>query len=143
MLQTMYEDFTSQVLPKISDGLTITRDYFFELFGRYVTYLIVIDMLSLAGSLIMLIVVIKIAIKTHNWFKDFDSKGETDYYGRPIKFTDGEDRVVGLTVIILLNCFLSFMAVVCIASSTVNLAKDIFIPEVRVYQEIQDFINKE
>ena len=43
MLEQMYSDFTTKLLPKIGEGLSMTKDYFFELFGRYVKYLIIVD----------------------------------------------------------------------------------------------------
>lgn len=43
MLETIYNDFTTKLLPQIQEGLTITKDYFIDLFGRYVHYLIVMD----------------------------------------------------------------------------------------------------
>jgi len=41
--ETLYNDISTNVLPKIADGLTITKDYAYDLFGRYITYLIITD----------------------------------------------------------------------------------------------------
>ena len=47
-MDKIYEDFTANVLPKISEGLSMTKDYFFDLFGRYVHYFIVVDSMTKA-----------------------------------------------------------------------------------------------
>ena len=56
-MEKLYQDFTNNILPKISEGLTITKDYFFDLFGRYINYLIVIDSLYIILCLLILIIV--------------------------------------------------------------------------------------
>ena len=43
MMEQIYNDFVTKMLPKVQEGLMITKDYFTDLFGRYVHYLIVID----------------------------------------------------------------------------------------------------
>ena len=47
MIETLYNDFTTKLLPKIQEGLVITKDYFLDLFGRYVKYLIITDSIIL------------------------------------------------------------------------------------------------
>ena len=39
MTEKLYQDFTEKLLPKITEGLVITKEYFADLFGRYVEYL--------------------------------------------------------------------------------------------------------
>jgi hypothetical protein len=45
MLETIYTDFTTKLLPKIAEGLTITKDYFMDLFGRYAHFLFIRDLI--------------------------------------------------------------------------------------------------
>ena len=42
-MDNIYTDFTTKLLPKIQEGLMITKDYFIDLYGRYIKYLIVTD----------------------------------------------------------------------------------------------------
>lgn len=42
------------MLPKVSEGLMITKEYFTDLFGRYVQYLIVTDCIFIGIGLLIL-----------------------------------------------------------------------------------------
>lgn len=54
MLEKMYTDFVTNMLPKVSEGLMITKEYFTDLFGRYVQYLIVTDCIFIVVGLLLL-----------------------------------------------------------------------------------------
>ena len=57
-IDKMYQDFLTNIAPKIQEGLVITKDYFVDLFGRYVKYLIVIDLLSVIACIFGIIIVV-------------------------------------------------------------------------------------
>ena len=116
MLDEIYQKFITDILPKIQEGLVITKDYFTDLFGRYVKYLIVVDSLSVIGLLIFFIVVWFVAKRLHPWV---------------MKETEGALYVL---YVFLLIPFLFLLV------SVDKLAKDIFIPEIRVYQELKGFV---
>lgn len=125
MLETIYNDFTTKLLPQIQEGLTITKDYFIDLFGRYVHYLIVMDSIYLGIFVLMTIAGLVM------FYKGFKYGIKTDWRS-------------GFPEIPLI--FIGFIfAVVGFISSIVqtsNLVRDIYIPEVRVLEKIQEFRNQ-
>lgn len=121
MLEKIYTQITEEVLPKISDGLIITKDYFFDLFGRYVKYLIIIDSISLLFFILLLITIFFI-------FKKYKSK---------IKEIFLEDEIA----MYFLLFFMILALIFPLCFSVNNLIKDLTIPEIRVYEEILKFKN--
>ena len=65
MMEKLYTDFTEKLLPIVAQGIQITFDYFTNLFGRYVEYLILTDSIVMIGTLSIFIVTILFLIK--NW----------------------------------------------------------------------------
>lgn len=129
MLEKMYEDFTSKVLPVFQEGLVITKDYFFDLFGRYVKYLLVTDAVTLVLLIIVLILICFAAYKTNQY--GIKASGFSDW-------TNYFDKVWPA---LAMFAFV-FGAIITIAGIDTyfrNVFKDIFIPEVRIYEEIQNF----
>lgn len=128
MLETLYADFTTKVLPQIQEGLVITQEYFTDLFGRYIKYLIITDSIQLV--LCALVVVngllwVRYAIKFEY---------STMYDGpEPI-----EILVVISTVIFVI---FGIIAIGGVVSNITDLIKDIYIPEVRVYEELSSFMS--
>ncbi len=112
----LYADFTNKVLPEIAQGLTVTKEYFTDLFGRYVQYLTVTD---------TLLVVLFVLLFITGFFatrKGLKMDKENEYGpGFIIAMFGAGACVFGF----LFACF-----------SISNLAKDIYIPEVRVYQTL-------
>ena len=131
MIEKMYADFTTQMLPAIQTGLTITKDYFTDLFGRYVQYLIVTDSIDAAVSLIVFIASIVLFTKTKNKLKEvLDWNDKNDYYERK------EDMQYWIACA---GCILGIIfGAICFLGSLANLVKDIYIPEVRVFEKIQN-----
>ena len=127
MLETIYTDFTTKLLPKIQEGLVITKDYFIDLFGRYIKYLIVVDTISLILLLGLFFVGVYFCRKALN------SKDTGDY-------TRGwaDWRVAMFAVSILAMAFGIGFAI----NAGILLAKDLYIPEIRVFQQLQPIINK-
>lgn len=128
MIEKLYEDFTTKLLPTIQDGLVITKDYFMDLFGRYVKYLIIIDSLYLAISISCIILSIFIYNKIRKYIK---KEKETNTYdcGEPYEF------------LYLLPIFIILAGLMGFFDYSDNLIKDLTVPEIRVYEELKDFKN--
>lgn len=124
MLETIYNDFTTKLVPKIAEGMVITKDYFMDLFGRYVKYLIVTDSINLGISVLVMIVGIVCVYK--------GIKNGQKYYVE-------SDSSFALLMIGTLALIIGF-ATSCYLLT--NLIKDIYIPEVRVFEQISGFNQK-
>lgn len=119
--EQIYSDFTTKMLPKIAEGFSITKDYFFDLFGRYIKYLLVIDSFWMIFGLIIFI------------------GGCYSIYGA-IKFlkNGGDDADVGWVILSAIVILIGFGI---LTYNLENLAKDIYIPEIRIYEELKGFTN--
>jgi len=123
MLETIYNDFTTKLLPEISEGLTITKDYFMDLFGRYAKFLFIQDLsyailclIALIVTLIALYKLIKKSIKDGGW--------------------DNNEIFLILFIFPILLSMLGFII------NGINAIKDVYVPEIRIYEEISSHINK-
>jgi len=114
MNEKIYQDFTEKFLPTIKEGLTISKDYFMDLFGRYVQYLIIIDSIRFAISLIVVLFLAYLIWKNHKSIIE-----------------DG-----GYTPVIFLSILMIFPSIYCLLSGAI-IIKDIYIPEVRIYEITQ------
>lgn len=121
MKEQLYKDFTEKLLPKIGEGLQITKDYFIDLFGRYIKYLIITDSLAIGISVILMIVGITTLILLRK---------------KIVEWNDDCNPVAIFIPIICGGIILGGIIGICVNTS--NLIKDIYIPEVRVLQEIQN-----
>jgi hypothetical protein len=120
MKEQLYNDFVSNVLPKIQDGLTLSYDYFLDLFGRYVTYLFITDVTKATMCFIAVAVLVWFIRKVFIASKTSNSYDNMEYY----------------MVIVLLG-FIAIVFLVFGFINTFNAIKAKYIPEVRVYEEIQ------
>jgi len=122
-IDKMYEDFTAHIAPKIAEGLVITKDYFIDLFGRYIKYLIITDSINLGLSIIVTTVTIIVGVKLFkiNW-----------NYGK-------ENDDMGVMIMWIFAVVPAFLLPCWIFESTTNLIKSIYIPEVRIMEEIQSY----
>lgn len=114
MQEQLYNDFVSNVLPKIQEGLVITQEYFTDLFGRYVHYLIISDSLFVILNLVILILTIYC-------FK---------------KYFASLSRDNDVVLVLYAFSFIISLEVVSLMTFGLDLIKDIYIPEVRVYEEL-------
>lgn len=117
MQEQLYNDFTTKLLPQIQEGLVISKEYFADLFGRYVNFLIAYDILSIVISLAIMGIVIKLAF--------IFSNKESSYYD--------EDLSTG---IIIGAGFITIIAFVSLIDSIFDLIKVIYVPELRIYEEL-------
>lgn len=129
-MENIYNDFITRFLPQVEKGLVITRDYFNDLFGRYVKYLLIVDSILLVLAVIVFVIGIIFTIKGLNAEKTgFKwSSGEQDW---------GAEKTTYFI------CGLIFIALggVSMISGIMDVSKDIFVPEVRVYEQINSYRN--
>ena len=125
MLEQIYVDFTTKLLPQIQEGLVISKDYFFDLFGRYIQYLIWVDSLNLVVTLIGAGVGLVVLRKMWRWF---NSK-EQEYNTEAMFIIFPGVIVVGFISMCLGGAWVA----------TENLVKDVYIPEIRVIEELRQF----
>lgn len=123
MTEKLYTDFTNKVLPAIQEGMVITQEYFTELFSRYVKYLIITDIVTIVGVLLIATALIVV-------LKKFWKFSETELYSYDRSFF----RFLGSVIFAFV--FVSFV-VPTLYITTNNLIKAIYIPEVRVYEELK------
>lgn len=126
MKEQIYNDFVTNMLPKIQEGFTITYDYFIDLFGRYVTYLLVTDIIMLVVTVVITIILCYGIYRAIKWLRN---NGDFDY---------GLDPLSVLLLFPIACAIFAFFIALEIAQDVV---KDIYIPEVRVYEEMQRFTN--
>ena len=124
MSEQIYQDFTTKLLPQIQTGLVITKDYFIDLFGRYIKYLIISDGVWLVIDLLVVVVLITKVIPF--LVKKFYSYDEYDEF----RLLTG--------IIITISGVIVFFATLSFFDNVDNLIKDFYIPEVRVYEEIKN-----
>lgn len=122
MLETIYNDFTTKLLPKISEGLTITKDYFMDLFGRYAKFLFIQDLSRAILCLILLIITLFVLYKLIK--KCIEDGG----------WNGGEMFLMFFALPIIFGLF-GFV------DNGINAIKDVYVPEIRVYEEISSYIN--
>lgn len=124
---TIYNDIVTNVLPKVQEGLTITKDYVFDFLDRYITYLIIIDSLTIVFTLTTFTIITYIYMGTWKAI----GKGFRDSYD--IQW----DRAMykAITTIVYLILLLIHISILCI--STTDLVKTLTIPELRIYEEYQ------
>jgi len=124
MLEQMYQDFTTKLLPQIQEGLVISKEYFMDLFGRYARYLLVSDFIFLGLSILSIILAVVIAVvclKHKEWFIN-------EYGPSPT-----------ITAPFILIPLLMFIGFVNFLDFSDKVVKDIYIPEVRVIEELKSF----
>lgn len=115
-LDTLYNDFTTKLLPSIQEGLVISKEYFTDLFGRYAEFLFVTDILWVFVFLFATIASLVPLVFLISYLK----KG-----GAPEIF-----------FAITLNVAFTALFLGATINHTVDAIKAKYIPEVRVYEEI-------
>lgn len=122
MKEQLYNDFVTKFLPTVQEGLVITKDYFTDLFSRYIKYLIVLD----TASAILCIVLFLISIwLTFSFIPRWYKKGSPE----PYKNDRGLAWVPAICLLVI-----SFIAMIDYSG---KLIKDLYIPEIRVWETLQ------
>lgn len=123
MIEQLYADFTTKLLPKIQEGLVISKDYFMDLFGRYVKFLFITDLIYTILCLLIAITGIVFITKGIQKYKKTDDDG----YIQMIIFLGAIPFILGMLFFIF---------------NLQNVIKDKYIPEVRVFEELKSFNTK-
>lgn len=127
MLEQLYADFTTKMLPQIQAGLTITKDYFLDLFGRYAHFLFVQDLIfTIACGLAAL----ACTVTAYKIVKFLYLRGKENNI-------PPESMFVILLLIPLIFSWVGFF------ENLTNTLKDKYIPEIRIYEEIKGFTTKQ
>jgi len=121
MIETMYTDFTTKLLPKIAEGLIVTKDYFMDLFGRYAHFLFIRDLIYTVLCFLGLVVV---GIVRYKLIKKSISDG-------------GWNGAETSLMFFLIPIFFLFMGFINYGTYTIQ---DKYVPEIRIYQEINEYI---
>lgn len=124
MTEKLYQDFKNEFLPHIQEGLVITKDYFFDLFGRYVKFLLVWDSIMLIVAVVTLIFAPIITYKLVKKGRKMSEEG------------DGAGEVM-VVFSIFIGGFITIISFGGTLVKTEDVVKDIYIPEVRVYEELK------
>ncbi len=128
-MEQLYADFTSKVLPALQEGLIITKEYFIDLFGRYIKYLIVIDSIGFGVSVFVVIIGMIMFARKKKWAFELLDKTTQEYRsGNP-----------GGIFLLVLFITISVIATISSFAYINNLAKDIYVPEIRVYEQLKEF----
>jgi len=80
LMDRMYDDFVNKLLPTIQEGLVITKDYFVDLFGRYVKFLIATDILMLIAASLTLYTAWRLSKKFITKWKEVSKANEGKAY---------------------------------------------------------------
>lgn len=121
MLETIYTDFTTKLLPKIAEGLVITKDYFTDLFGRYAHFLFIQDLIFTILCFIMFLV------GTFMIYKGYKIQKENNY----------DDMSFPL---FLFGGILMVIGIIFSMHNGMNTVKDKYLPEIRVYEELKGYM---
>ena len=133
----MYNDFVTKMLPAIQDGLVITKDYFLDLFGRYVKYLIVTDIITIVIGLTIFYFAIKWIRKNWKLIKEYETE-----QAKLKSYERDSDGATPYAAVILVCSIAFFVCFIIVTNNIYDLAKAVFVPEIRVYEELKPLINK-
>ncbi len=124
-MEQLYNDFVDKVLPKIQEGLVITKDYFTDLAGRYITYLLITDIISLVFGLTLFTLTAYFGFreKTRKWIMG------------------GEDGDIPRGMIYVFITTGMLVAFIGIYTDITNIVKILYIPEIRILEELKPFFN--
>lgn len=120
MLDTIYNDFTTKLLPQIQQGLVITKDYFMDLFGRYAKFLFVQDLLY---TILCFLVVVISCVALYKFIK----------YGRK---NDWDIEFLPIIIFFIIPIGFGIAGFVTYLTNTI---KDKYVPEIRIMEEISNF----
>lgn len=114
--------FIEKIAPALNSGVIITKDYIFDLFGRYIQYAIVRDII------VILFVVSIFAILPFRWKKvqAYDDTCHPANQGMSTSF------FIAFAVCVVISWSYA------LSHTTEHLVQSIFIPELTIYEKIVD-----
>lgn len=123
--QGVYEAFVNTVLPAVGQGLVVTKDYFFDLFGRQVTYLAITDGLSALFCAAAFGYCVYALVKAKN------------------VFTSDNHVTEGVVIFHVLSTVAALCASVPALMGTysngIHFVQDITVPEIRIAVQVMEF----
>lgn len=122
--EQIYQEFTTKLLPQIQAGLTITKDYFIELFGRYIKFLIITDIVAMLAAILVLIALVFTIRKLVVILKKMD---------------DYDDARIFVFMGICSSGMAILFCLTTIYGKGIDVIKDIYLPEIRVYETLKDY----
>lgn len=134
----LYQDFSDKLLPLVAQGFSLTKDYAFDLFGRYVKFLILTDAMSIAALLLMIFITLYIVRKTNKfgWEK----------HDRPMSYHNGNTKyevLVWPVFVVIGGIIATFVMGLGLWHKTKDLTMDVTVPEVRIYYIIKEYQSNE
>ena len=127
--EKIFNEINTNILPHIKEGISITKDYAFDLMDRTILYLLIHDILTIIFDLITITILYKIFIYIYNYYKK-------------AWFTD---NLGDLKIWVVISCFILsstiLFTIVGLYTGITNIVKTLTIPEIRIYQELQQ-VNK-
>lgn len=129
--EQLYTDFTEKLLPKIAEGFMITKDYFLDLFGRYVQYLIVTDLIMAGIFALLLLAVIITARVLYKKTNKIEAEGKSY----------SSDLATARIAICVFSTFFGLIFFCIGVDKILDVVKDVYVPEVRIYELL--FANKD
>ena len=118
MIEQLYQDFTTKLLPKIQEGLVITKEYFMDLFGRYVKFLLITVLFEVGVIILVMVLIIIILIKAYK-------KDKKDNWNNE-----------GAGIIIVFTSFAVCILFIVLIGEIKDVIKDIYIPEIRIMEKL-------
>lgn len=120
----LYEDFRNEIAPRIAEGFSLSKDYFEDVSGRLVTYLIVTDALAV----VVWVVAACLALLSANILR----KKAAALYNKDEYGGDGACvPVYGAAIILAVICGLLALFAI---DSVMDLLASIMVPELRVLE---------
>lgn len=127
-IESVYEKFQSDVLPKIQEGLSITKDYFMDLASRYVSYLFWTDVAAIVMCFILFAVALPVGIKV---LKKGIKIGNERRYD-----TDGFGITMGGVIIIVVSIMGGLLPAII---NSFDLIKVLTVPEIRILEDFNSY----
>ena len=124
MYDQLYQDFTTKMLPMVKEGLQITKDYFMDLFGRYIKYIIITDLIWIGIATLFLIIGITFLIMGIYKSKKDDWNG-------------------GSVPSVIFGTIFTVSGLLIGATQAFDLAEAYNVPEIRIYKELKLLQNRQ
>lgn len=124
MWETLYEDFNTQILPQINEWILLTKEYAFDLLGRYIEYAIWRNSITLWIMIMGVMLIIFFRNKRYKWCEiKNENTDNNDIWGW---FALGSLCILFCTISLLYTCGIYVE----------NIIQLIYVPEVYVYQQL-------
>ena len=132
MKEQIYNDVVTKFLPLVERGVSITAEYFSDIFSRYIKYLLIVDSIHLCVAIltfISLVVAMFLLGRKINLLKELNK--DLDYFHSRRNKEDAYSFLwfclLCITAIVFIDIFIAVQ----------NLIQTLLIPELRVYESLK------